>query len=161
LLAALDDAVRGHGSLVLVGGEPGVGKTRLAEEILLEAQRRELLCFIGHCYEGEGTVPYGPFVETLEYAVRAIPEDLFRQALGDAAPEVARIMPQLRLTFPDIPPAIELPPDQQRRYLFNSYREFIERGTLISPLVVLLDEAIVMYEEIGMPRHLEMAREML
>ncbi len=140
LLAALDDAVQGQGSLVLVGGEPGVGKTRLAEEILLEAQRRELLCFIGHCYEGEGTAPYTPFVETLEYAVRAVPEDLFRQALGDAGSEVARIMPQLRRIFPDIPPAIELPPDQQRRYLFNSFREFTERSTLISPLVVLLDD---------------------
>ena len=140
LMAALDDAVEGHGSLVLVGGEPGVGKTRLAEEILLEAQRRELLCFIGHCYEGEGSVPYTPFVETLEYAMRALPEDLLRQTLGDAAPEVARIMPKLRQLFPDIPPAIELPPEQRRRYLFNSYREFIERGALISPLVVLLDD---------------------
>jgi tetratricopeptide (TPR) repeat protein len=140
LIAALDDAVQGQGSLVLVGGEPGVGKTRLAEEILLEAQRRELLCFIGHSYEGEGTAPYTPFVETLEYAVRALPEDVFRQALGDSAPEVARIMPKLRRMFPDIPPAIELPAEEQRRYLFNSYREFVERGTQISPLVVLLDD---------------------
>jgi len=140
LIAALDDAVEGRGSLVLIGGEPGVGKTRLSEEILLEAQRRELLCFIGHSYEGEGSAPYTPFVETLEYAVRAIPEDVFRQTLGDSAAEIARIMPKLRQIFPDIPPVIELPPDQQRRYLFNSYREFVERGTHVSPLVVLLDD---------------------
>ena len=140
LLAALDNAEQGQGSLVLIGGDPGMGKTRLAEEILLEAQRRQLLCFIGHAYEGEGSVPYTPFVETLEYAARALPEDMFREALGDAAPEVARIMPKLRRLFPDIPPPIELPAEQQRRYLFNSYREFVERGTLISPLVVLLDD---------------------
>lgn len=140
LLAALDDAVQGHGSLVLIAGQPGVGKTRLAEEILLEAQRRELLCFIGHAYEGEGTVPYTPFVETLEYAARAIPEELFREALGDSASEVARIMPKLRTIIPDIPPAIDLPLEQQRRYLFNSYREFVERGTRVSPIVILLDD---------------------
>ena len=140
LVAALDDAVEGHGSLVLISGEPGVGKTRLAEEILLEAQRRGLLCFIGHASADEGSVPYAPFVETLEYAARAVPADLFLQALGEAAPEVARVMPRLRSLFPDIPPAIELPTEQQRRYLFNSYREFVERGTLISPLVVLLDD---------------------
>jgi tetratricopeptide (TPR) repeat protein len=140
LLAALDDAVQGQGSLVLIEGEPGMGKTRLAEEILLEAQRRELLCFIGHAYEGEGTAPYTPFVETLEYAARALPDDLFRKALGDSASEVARIMPKLRRLYPDIPPPVELPAEQQRRYLFNSYREFVERGTLVSPLVVLLDD---------------------
>jgi tRNA A-37 threonylcarbamoyl transferase component Bud32/tetratricopeptide (TPR) repeat protein len=140
LLTALDDAVQGQGSLVLIEGEPGIGKTRLAEEVLLEAQRRGLLCFIGHAYEGEGSAAYTPFVETLEYAARALPEDMFRQALGDSASEVARIMPKLRQLFPDIPPAVELPAEQQRRYLFNSYREFVERGTLVSPLVVLLDD---------------------
>jgi len=140
LLEALENAEQGQGSLLLISGEPGVGKTRLATEVLLEAQRRELFCFIGHAYEGQGTTPYGPFVETLDYAVRAVPRDVFRAALGDAAPEVARVMPKLREIFPDIPPPIELPVEQQRRYLFNSYREFVERGTQVAPLVLLLDD---------------------
>ncbi len=48
--------------------------------------------------------------------------------LNDAAGEVARIMPELRRLFPDIPTPLELPPEQERRYLFNSVREFIERA---------------------------------
>ena len=48
--------------------------------------------------------PYIPYIETLEYAVRAVPEDIFRESLGESASEVARIMPELRQMFPDIPP---------------------------------------------------------
>src|SRR5262249_33382443 len=56
----LDEALAGRGSLVLLGGEPGIGKTRLAEEILHEARGRGCVCRVGHCYEMEGAPPYVP-----------------------------------------------------------------------------------------------------
>ena len=124
----LDQAVRGQGALVMIGGEPGVGKTRLAEELLLEARQRGVLAWTGHCYEMEGASPYIPFVEILETAARVIPAAALRDALGDSAPEVARLMPELRRLFPDIPPPLELPPEQERRYLFNCVREFLAAG---------------------------------
>src|SRR4030065_2424238 len=88
----------------------------------------------------EGAPPYIPFVEVLESANRAVPGDAFRSALGDAAPEVAKLMPELRRLFPDIPPPLELPPEQERRYLFNSVREFIERAGRARPLLLVLDD---------------------
>ena len=136
----LDELEQGRGGLVLIGGEPGVGKTRLAEQFLAEARERNVLCLVGHCYEGEGSAPYLPFVEGLEYVARVVPKAAFREALGDAAPEIARMMPELRRIFPDIPPALELPPEQQRRYLFNCYQEFAERATRVAPVVTLLDD---------------------
>ena len=60
--------------------------------------------------------------------------------LGDAAPEVAKLVPELRRMFPDIPQSIELPPAQQRRYLFNSFLEFVERGARVTPQVMLVDD---------------------
>ena len=77
--------------MVLVGGEPGVGKTRLAEEVLTEAHKRNMLTLVGHCYEMEGAPPFNPFVEMLEYTSRVVRPEAFRKALGDAAPEVAKI----------------------------------------------------------------------
>jgi len=56
----------------------------------------------------------------------------FRYALGEAAPEVARLMPELWRLYADIPPPVELPPEHQRRFLFNAYREFVERATCAS-----------------------------
>jgi len=140
LRRCLDQAARGRGALVMIGGEPGVGKTRLAEELLLEARQRGLLTLTGHCYEMEGAPPYIPFVEILEATARIVPQEAFRQALGDSAPEVAKLMPELRRLFPDIAPPLELPPEQERRYLFNSIQEFLARAGRAQPLLLVLDD---------------------
>jgi class 3 adenylate cyclase/tetratricopeptide (TPR) repeat protein len=136
----LDSALGGRGAVVLIGGEPGVGKTRLAAEVALEAEERGVMSLVGHCYEMEGAPPYMPFVELLETTARRADPALFRAALGEDAGEVARLLPALRRTFDDIPPPLELPPEQERRYLFNSVSEFISRAARLRPLLLLLDD---------------------
>ncbi|MEE8517983.1 MAG: adenylate/guanylate cyclase domain-containing protein, partial [Dehalococcoidia bacterium] len=136
----LDQVAKGQGALVMIGGEPGVGKTRLAEELMAEARQRGMTAFIGHCYEMEGAPPYIPFVEILEAASHVMPPEALRETLGDAAPEVAKLVPELRRTFPDIPPSPDIPPEQERRYLFNGMREFLARAGRAKPLVLLLDD---------------------
>jgi predicted ATPase len=49
-------------------------------------------------------------------------------------------MPELRRIFPDIPPAIELPAEQQRRFLFNVYLEFTDRSCALTPMAVVLED---------------------
>jgi hypothetical protein len=73
LLRLLDQALAGRGALVLIGGEPGIGKTRLTEEVLEQARRRGCLGLVGHCYEMEGAPPFVPFVELLEHSARVVP----------------------------------------------------------------------------------------
>ena len=136
----LDQALDGHGATVLVGGEPGVGKTRFTEELLREARQRGCLALVGHAYETEGQPPFIPFVEILEHSAKIVDRATFRAALGDAAPEVAKIAPELRRVFPDIPPPVELPPAQQRRFLSNAYQAFTERGARVMPTVLVLED---------------------
>ena len=136
----LDRTIAGQGGVLLLGGEPGVGKTRLAEEILAEGRQRGCLALIGRCYETEGTPPFIPWVELVQQSARVVPAAAFRAALGDAAPEVAKLLPELRQRFSDIPSPIELPPEQQRRFLFSNFLEFLERGARITPHVLLLDD---------------------
>ncbi|MCH8994897.1 MAG: AAA family ATPase, partial [Chloroflexi bacterium] len=136
----LDQTAQGRGALVMIGGEPGVGKTRLAEELADEARQRNMLALTGRCYEMEGAPPYTPFVEMVEAAVRMFPPEALRDALGDSAPEVAKLMPELRRLFPDIAPPLDLPPEQERRYLFNSVREFLARAGQAQPLLLVLDD---------------------
>ncbi|CAN5327247.1 hypothetical protein BH09GEM1_BH09GEM1_41050 [soil metagenome] len=140
LVARLDATALGKGGLVLIGGEPGVGKTRLVEAVLLEARRRGHFCAVGHCYEMDGTPPYLPFLEHLEFGARVVPPGRLRAVLGDGAAEIARIMPALRQLFPDIPAPMELPPDQQRHLLFTRYREYAERSAQNVPVVLLFDD---------------------
>jgi len=136
----LDEALAGSGSLVLIGGEPGIGKTHLISAILDEARRRGAYANIGHCYEMEGSPPYMPFVEMLEHTARVAPKEGFRAALGDSASEIAKLIPELRRMYSDIPPPVELPPAQQRRFLFNAYRDFIDRASKTTPIVRVFED---------------------
>ena len=140
LLGRLDAMEQGKGGFVLVGGEPGVGKTRLVEAVLLEARRRGHFVAVGHCYEMEGAPPYLPFLEQMEYTSRVVPPGRFRAVLGDSAAELSRILPGLRQLFRDIPPPLELPPDQQRHFLFQKYREYSERANANVPVVLMFDD---------------------
>ena len=138
--ALLARLAHGRGGMLMIGGEPGVGKTRLCQTILDEARARGALCLVGRCYEMEGMPPFTPYGELLDVVSRLVPARTFREVLGDAAPEIARILPSLRQTFPDIPEPLDLPPDRQRQHLYAKYREFTERSARIAPIVVLLDD---------------------
>jgi tetratricopeptide (TPR) repeat protein len=76
----------------------------------------------------------------VEAATRALSPEALRDALGESAPEVAKLMPELRRLFPDIPAPPELPPEQERRYLFNGMREFVERVGRAQPLLLTLED---------------------
>jgi tetratricopeptide (TPR) repeat protein len=140
LIEMLDKAASGQGSLVVIGGEPGIGKTRLAWDILEEARRRKMGAFIGHCYESEGAPPFIPWVEILEAAATVTPPVLFRQLMGDSAPELAKLLPELRRIYPDIPAPLDLPAEEARRYLFKSMHAYIERATRNTPSIMVLDD---------------------
>jgi tetratricopeptide (TPR) repeat protein len=135
----LDNASGGHGGLVLLGGEPGVGKTRLAEELLADGRHRGMLALVGHAYEDEGT-PLVTVVEILEDIAQLVPANLLRRHLGDEAAEIATLMPELRRRFPDITDPVEVPPEQRRRVLFNGVVAFLERLSRGQPTVILLDD---------------------
>jgi tetratricopeptide (TPR) repeat protein len=139
----LEGTRRGQGSAWMIGGQPGVGKTRIAKEFGAEAAQRGFLTLAGGCYDREDSVPFCPFVEILEALAQAASQVSFRAALGPDAAELARLMPQLRRMFPDIPKPLDLPPDQSResrRLLFNAFREFLARNASERPVFLLLED---------------------
>jgi class 3 adenylate cyclase/tetratricopeptide (TPR) repeat protein len=140
LRSHLTEALDGRGSLVLVGGEPGVGKTTLVRQLIRDAEARGALALFGRCYEFEGALPYSPFIEMLEHALSVMPPELVREDMGDDAAEVARMVPELRRRFPDIPAPLDLPPEQQRRYFFNAVEAFLRRAAERFPLMLVLDD---------------------
>jgi hypothetical protein len=139
LLDRLDAAASGHGGLVLLGGEPGVGKTRLSEDVMREEAARVALALAGHCHES-GTTPYGPFVELFEQLLRAIPDDQLRDLFGADAAELARLVPKVHRFVDGIPPSAPREPDQQRRALFSAIADILRRLATRQPLVLLLDD---------------------
>jgi uncharacterized membrane protein len=119
--AAIDRAQRGHGSVVMLSGCPGVGKSRLAMEMAEYASRLGFRYLVGHCYERNEPFPFLPFAEIIEgNLAEAASLDDFRRRIGEDAAELAQIAPSLRRVFRDIPQPLELPPAQKRRHLFQS-----------------------------------------
>jgi tetratricopeptide (TPR) repeat protein len=139
--AAIDLALGGRGSLIMLGGGPGVGKSRLAMEMADYASRVGFRCLVGHCYEREEPFPYLPFVEIIESNLaQAASLDDFRRRMGDNAPELAQIAPRLRRVFPDIPQPPDLPPTQKRRYLIQSVAEALGRATQTRSYLYILED---------------------
>jgi tetratricopeptide (TPR) repeat protein len=139
--AAIDRALNGPGSLIMLGGGPGVGKSRLAKEMGEYASQAGFRCLVGHCYERDEPFPYLPFVEIIESSLaQAASLEDFRRRMGDRAPELAQIAPSLRRVFPDIPPPLDLPPAQKRRYLFQCISEGLAHAARSRPTVHIMED---------------------
>jgi predicted ATPase len=136
----VDRAISGTGGLLLIAGEAGLGKTRLVEESLAEVGASRVFVARGQCYDMEGAPPYSPFVEAIESALAVTPHEVFRRAMGDAGPEIARFVPKVRVTFPELPPPVALPTDQARHYMFESVGDFFHDAARGLPLVLVLED---------------------
>ncbi len=141
LRKVLDQVRAGTGAFVLIGGEPGVGKTRVAEELARRCESEGFLVYTGHCYEMAGAAPYIPIVETYEQGLARAPSPAaFAAFLGAEAPQVAKLVPRLRQLCPEIPAPLELPPEQERRFLFNSLWEVLARTARRRPTLLVFDD---------------------
>ena len=140
LLQSLNQAKTGSGSLVLLLGDAGVGKTRLAEDALAAARRLGCQTLVGRCYEQAGTPALIAYTEVLEEASRLMPAAAFRQAVAASAPELAKLMPELNRLFPGLAPPLQLPLELRQRYLFTNVREFLTRCGRFMPLVIFIDD---------------------
>ena len=125
----------------MIGGAPGVGKSRIAAELCAKASQSGVLVFAGNCYDRDDSVPFVAFVEILEAIMTSAPSPkAFRDALGSDGGEIARLMPQLRRMFPDIPAALEASPEQSRRILFAAINNLIMRAAQKMPVILLLED---------------------
>jgi adenylate cyclase len=140
LLDSINQAASDRGTLIVLSGDAGIGKTRLVEEALEAARRRGCLTFVGRCYEQHGTPAMIPYIEVLEDASRLLPGWVFQQTIGPSAPELAKLLPELYRLFPDMPPPLELPPELRQRFLFTNIREFLTRCSTFTPLVIVVDD---------------------
>jgi len=140
LQSAFDGAVSGNGALLMVVGEPGIGKTALCEQLSTYAALRGGRALVGHCYEeGSLSLPYLAFVEAMRsYAITREVDDL-RKELGTGAADVARIVSEIRerLKIKLRPPGS---PEEERYRLMQAVTGFLCNAATVQPLVVILED---------------------
>jgi DNA-binding CsgD family transcriptional regulator/tetratricopeptide (TPR) repeat protein len=135
----VEGAIAGRGSLAVIAGEAGIGKTRLMGEVAREAASGGMRPVIGHCEERTGSPPFLPFAEILETAQRRLAADDFEMVIADSGAELARLWPGLRRSSP-LPPPLELPSEQERRYLFDNVTEVLARLAGLAPLMLAVED---------------------
>jgi class 3 adenylate cyclase len=140
LVAKLEQTFYEHGSVQMLCGEPGIGKSRLIEEFSDLARQRGAVVLTGACYDGEWQAPYGPFAEAIVDGSRQLPPGEFLAALGRRAAILARIAPALNEIVKDIeePPALDK--EEERVRLFDAVAQFLIAGSRQTPLVLVLDD---------------------
>ncbi len=137
---ALDEALSGQGRLVMLVGEPGIGKTRTAQELASRAEAQGAQVLWGRCYEGEGAPPYWPWVQTLRVWVERSNADTLQSQMRASAANIAEIVPELRDKLPDLNPPPALEPESARFRLFDSIATFFKNASRSNPIVLVLDD---------------------
>jgi DNA-binding NarL/FixJ family response regulator len=141
LAADLEGAVAGgRGGVVLLGGEPGIGKTRLAEELAVQATSCGALVLWGHCWEGEGAPAFWPWGQVVRAYVETVDPAALRQEMGAGAADIAQVVPAVRERLPELPAPPPLEPEAARFRLFDSLTGFLRAAAARRPLLLVLDD---------------------
>jgi DNA-binding SARP family transcriptional activator len=140
LVGGLDDAFAGRGRLFLLAGEPGIGKSRLAEEVMAHARARGARVLVGRCWEAGGAPAYWPWVQSLRAYVRQTDSTALRSQLAAGAADLAQIIPELRQHFADLPDLPSLESEGARFRLFDATAEFLRKASENRPILLLLDD---------------------
>jgi predicted ATPase len=139
LLAGLDRAFEHRGGMFLVSGEPGIGKTRVAEQLLLEAQRRGAAVLWGRSTQAEGAPPYWPWVQILRSLLRDVGEAEFGRLAGSGLGQVLQIVPDLGVHFPSVIP-VSTDEGGTRFGIYDSVTQLLLRAASSRPVVLVLDD---------------------
>jgi tetratricopeptide (TPR) repeat protein len=114
-------AREGRGHAVLLSGEPGAGKTRLAREMTVQAALDGAVVLTGGCYEYEATTPYLPFVEAFRRWVRDEKDDeRLRAVVGESGHQIGKLAPEVERRLGPCPNCPPLPPHEERLLFFDA-----------------------------------------
>ena len=135
MAAAWRDAVAGTPRVVLISGEPGIGKTRLAAETATFAYAEGALVLYGRCDDELG-VPFQPFVEALDWYLERSDE----VTLGEFPGDLGRLSPRVALCVPEAPASLQADPATEQYRMFDAVAAWLVTLAVEQPVVVVIDD---------------------
>ncbi len=139
LIAEMEEAFAGNARLVLLSGDAGVGKTRLAAELASLAARRGGRVLPARCME-RGAVPFWPWMQVLRNYAASLDDPSLRAALGVAGAQLVQLDPVLQERLPERPAPGPSTPEEARFRLFDAFATVLRRAAAQQPLVLIVDD---------------------
>ncbi len=139
ITALWKESAEGARRVVLVSGEPGIGKTRLVTELCRVAHDRGATVLWGRCDEELG-IPYEPFAEALRHYVAVVEPERLRAEVGPLGGELTRIVPDVAARVPGLGEPLQGEPEAERHRLFESVVDLLGEMSVAAPIVLVLDD---------------------
>ncbi|MEP6732759.1 MAG: AAA family ATPase [bacterium] len=136
----LDRARAAHGSTLLVSGEAGIGKSRLARAMVDRARELGFVVLNGACFEADRAHPYAPVLDLVRTVSSSASPALAAHYFSPAARELVTLFPELRSLFADMTPHQAVDPEEDRRRLFHSFSEAVHALAAVQPLLLLIED---------------------
>ncbi len=134
----IDRAITGQGGVVLLSGPLGIGKSRLAEEAITYARLRGVAVVSGNAYES--APPYEPFARSLHDLARGVDPETLAARLGEFAPELVGLIPELARQLPRVSERAPGSPEDRKNRLFAGVAHFLGAMAVQNPVLVLLND---------------------
>lgn len=139
--ACLDAVAAGSGRAVLIAGEPGIGKTSLAEEMTALAAARGMQVAWGRCHEGQAAPAFWPWIQIVRTLADSAPPAAVEQALVTGAEELAQLVPDIKeRAGRPLEPLVLLDPEASRTRLYDALVGFVLRLSAVTPTVLVVDD---------------------
>jgi len=138
--AALDSAAAGRGQLLLLAGEPGIGKTSVADRASAAAVERGFTVLWGRCWEAGGAPAYWPWLDIIAELAGALEDAALVRVLGDGASLLGEIVPELRARLRDAAAGVAPPVEEGRFRLWRAVSALVHEAAKAKPALLVLDD---------------------
>ncbi|HZQ86716.1 MAG TPA: BTAD domain-containing putative transcriptional regulator [Acidimicrobiales bacterium] len=139
LQAAFARARGGAREVVLIAGEPGIGKTTLAVQLAAAAGEQGAIALFGRCDE-ESLVPFQPFVEAVAHYLESTPVEELRRQLGGMGADLALLVPTIARRLPELAGIQRSGAETERFRLFEAVSDLFDAIGIDAPIVLVLDD---------------------
>ncbi|MDQ2085078.1 diguanylate cyclase [Herbivorax sp. ANBcel31] len=146
-----NQSMKGVGSLCLISGEAGQGKTRLVDELINYIHGQECIYIYGKCFLGNNKTPFSPFIDALNEYLKFFEshnenekekiKQKIKENLGDLGEVLVKINPQMKKLFEDCTPLVNLKFESEKNRVHNVVNNFFSTlGSHYSSIVIILDD---------------------
>ena len=140
---AADNAILGKGSVIILHGEAGIGKTRLTSELLSYAHSQKMKILHSSCpilFEEKGRTPYILWKNVIRAYLEDCSSNQLRKIIGDYPAEICKLVPETKKKLGKITKSIPISPDIEKDRLDEAVSQFITNISTVRPVVIVLDD---------------------